>query len=638
MRRFLLLLCVCMLQSVIAIAVDNGYYYRCWKSQATVSPDNTWSVTEDYDVTYNENRHGIYRYLQNEFGANRNINPDGESLDVRYKIYRPKIKVLSAYGAEIDINESDENDCTVIRWGSADTYVFGNQTYGVKYTYQTPDDRVEARDYIFHSLIPTGVPTTIQQFNFAIEFQKPLPSDIAERLRIYCGSLGSEHLAKVDNLVVTPTSITGIIYNIEPYCAVTFFAELPEGYYEGAFSTTTKPGLVCLYLTIGLALLLLFYEFTSHNTSITKSVEFYAPADVTPTLVGKIIDGTTDNIDIAALIPWLAQHGYLTIEEIPKEGGFFGKQGDVVLRKVMDLPYGAPSYQQKIMDLLFCKGNELYMSKIGDRHSRVTSAKLAVDKIFTGDKQLTVTHNGGLMVLLLLASTFTIFLSSPVKLFYIDNVILGVIWLVSFVFAWMMRAKQAEQALFASSWKKLGILVGRLLVFLFILMMCYVILFEENENIFTPLQIIGMTLLCYLVCEFSSRNVIDTPYRAEMAGKLLGFREFIDTAEKDRLKMLVDQDPEYFYKVLPYAMIFGLTDKWSNLFRDIEMPKAQWYVSPYSTFNGLQFCQSMNSISSQISKAIATSSVDHTKTKSSGGFSGGGFSGGGGGGGGAGSW
>lgn len=637
MRRILLLLCACMLQSVIAIAIDNGYYYRSWKSQVTVSPDNTWSVTEDYDVTYNEHRHGIYRYLQNEFGANRNLNPDGESLNVRYKVYRPKIKVQRAYGAEIDINESDENDCTVIRWGSADAYVTGDQSYGVEYTYQTPDDRVEARDYIFHSLVPTGVPTTIQRFDFVINFQKPLPSDIADRLHIYNGPQGSERLAKVENLVVTPTSITGTIRDVEPYCAVTLFAELPEGYYEGTFSTPTKPGLICLYLSIGLALLLLFYEFTSHNPSYTKTVEFYAPADVTPTLVGKIIDGSTDDIDIAALIPWLAQHGYLTIEEIPKEGGIFGKKGDVVLRKVQDLPADAPAYQQKIMNLLFCKDDELYMSKIGDRHSKVESAKLAVDKIFTGDKQLTVSHHGGLMVLLLLASTLTIFLSSPVKLFYIDNVILGGIWLVSFAFAWRMRSKQAEQALFASFWKKFRNLAGRLLAFLVVLMMCYVILFDESENIFTPLQMISMAILCYLACEFSSRNVVDTPYRAEMAGKLKGFREFIDTAEKDRLKMLVDQNPEYFYEVLPYAMIFGLTDKWANLFRDIEMPQARWYVSPYSTFNGHQFCQSMNSVSSQISKAIATSAVDHTKTSSSG-SSGGGFSGGGGGGGGAGSW
>lgn len=637
MRRLLLLLCACLLSSVIAIAVDNGYYYRSWKSHVNVSPDNTWSVTEDYDVTFNEQRHGIYRYIQNEFGANRNINPEGEPRDVHYKVYRPKIKVQRAYGAEIDINESDENDCTVIRWGSADAYVYGDQSYGVEYTYQTPDDRVEVRDYIFHSLIPTGVPTTIQRYDFVLNFEKPLPSDIAERLNIYCGPQGSEHLARVDGLTITPTCISGTIHDIEPYSAVTFFAELPEGYYEGTFSTSKTPGLVCLYLSIGLALLLLFYEFTSHGPSITKSVEFYAPSDVTPTLVGKIIDGSTDNIDIAALIPWLAHYGYLTIEEIPKEGGLFGKKGDVVVRKVMDLPDDAPKYQQKIMNLLFCDGDELYISKIGDRHSKVESAKSAVDKIFTGDKQLTVSHHGGLMVLLLLASTAAIFLSSPVKLFYIDNVILGAIWLVSFAFAWSGRSKQAEQALFASSWKKLLTLAGRLLAFLVVLLMCYVILFDENENIFTPLQMIGMAVLCYLACEFSVRNVVDTPYRAEMAGKLLGFREFIDTAEKDRLRMLVDQDPEYFYKVLPYAMIFGMTTKWADLFRDIEIPRANWYISPYSSFNGAQFCQSMNNFSTSISNAIATSAVDHTKSSSSGG-GGGGFSGGGGGGGGAGSW
>ena len=37
-----------------------------------------------------------------------------------------------------------------------------------------------------------------------------------------------------------------------------------------------------------------------------------------------------------------------------------------------------------------------------------------------------------------------------------------------------------------------------------------------------------------------------TKYRNEMLGKIKGFRNFLKTAEKDKLETLVNQDPAYF--------------------------------------------------------------------------------------------
>ena len=111
-------------------------------------------------------------------------------------------------------------------------------------------------------------------------------------------------------------------------------------------------------------------------------------------------------------------------------------------------------------------------------------------------------------------------------------------------------------------------------------------------------------------------------------GRILGFKSFIETAEKERLQMLVEQNPQYFYDLLPYAYVLGVSDVWIKNFETIMMPAPEWY---HGNFNAGYFMTSMNRSFSNISTGKSSSSGGS-------GFSGGGSSGGGSGGGGGSSW
>jgi uncharacterized membrane protein len=103
---------------------------------------------------------------------------------------------------------------------------------------------------------------------------------------------------------------------------------------------------------------------------------------------------------------------------------------------------------------------------------------------------------------------------------------------------------------------------------------------------------------------------------------------------------MVEQNPAYFYDILPYAYVLGISDTWIKQFEHIQMEQPNWYVTPFPMSNML-FLSSMTHSLNQVSMDVAAMSVN---TKGSGGFSsgggggGGGFSGGGFGGGGGGSW
>jgi hypothetical protein len=120
----------------------------------------------------------------------------------------------------------------------------------------------------------------------------------------------------------------------------------------------------------------------------------------------------------------------------------------------------------------------------------------------------------------------------------------------------------------------------------------------------------------------------------EVMHKTLGFRLYMDTAEKYRQQFA--EKAEIFTQLLPYAIVFGVVGKWAKAFEGIDTSQANssWYVGN-APFQAALLSSSLESMNSSLASAIAASPPG---SGSSSGFGGGGFSGGGGGGGGGGSW
>ncbi len=115
--------------------------------------------------------------------------------------------------------------------------------------------------------------------------------------------------------------------------------------------------------------------------------------------------------------------------------------------------------------------------------------------------------------------------------------------------------------------------------------------------------------------------------------RVQGFRRFILESEKDRARFAEQQ--HLFSEYLPYAIVFGATEKWARAFAGIdgELPQPNWYGGS-GAFTAVGFSHSIDGF------AVTTAGTITSTPAGSGGsgFSGGGFSGGGGGGGGGGSW
>lgn len=63
-----------------------------------------------------------------------------------------------------------------------------------------------------------------------------------------------------------------------------------------------------------------------------------------------------------------------------------------------------------------------------------------------------------------------------------------------------------------------------------------------------------------------------TDYGEIIYAKVLGFKNYLNVSQKDELDTMVEKNPNYFYDILPYAYVLGVSDKWIKNFEKENLP------------------------------------------------------------------
>ena len=135
---------------------------------------------------------------------------------------------------------------------------------------------------------------------------------------------------------------------------------------------------------------------------------------------------------------------------------------------------------------------------------------------------------------------------------------------------------------------------------------------------------IGIFVIGNLLAKFIRAFTED---ELKVRGQILGFKTFLVTAELDKLNAMLEDDPEYYYNILPYCYVFGITKKMEEKFKSLHVEPPEYCNGNSASVVCVHICHSMNRIG-------GGSSFSGGGGSSGGGGGGHGSSGGGGGGGG----
>ena len=491
-----------------------------------------------------------------------------------------KIKNVKCEGEEISTDTGYGQ--LMIRIGSADKLIRGAHKYKLEYDIVMYKDGIDYLDQFYWNVIPTYWETDIDFAGFTVNMPKAFDESAVD---VITGPVGTGDTTRASWDVDGSNSLAGHVDGLEKNEGVTVRITLPEGYWVGVKDETVfwriAQGVMAALTVFGIIL----FVTKGKDPKPVRTVEFYPPDDLSPAEVGYIYDMRIDDKDMTSLVMWFASRGYLKIHAEQTESRFLKKEKvKVTLEKLKDLPEGAPAFQRTFFNALFEESNLADMDELSKSTEFADSYEAAKKSLQTryGSKTKRKLQEG------------------------YGNMAFGcLIWIL------MLAVVVAAVALLRIDSTQLKILLGEFIVGGIIVIICTLFMARPTE------------------------------FRTQMLGRIQGFRDFIDLAEVDRINQLVEQDPNYFYFILPYAYVFGLTDKWAKNFERLAPKMPDWYDGPaYYMTTPSVFCRTMDS---GVRSAL-TESMVHTTSSSdfSGGGSfssgGGGFSGGGGGGGGGGGW
>lgn len=643
---FIVVLVLLTLSFSSAAFADEAYDITDYDVHIVVSEDNVLDVVERLTLNYSLERHGFF-YFHHFRGEKVNV-VEGEV--VRNKFWH-NIKDINVIGHKYKKSTETygEDKYIKLQIGDPNATVIGEQEYVITYKSEISDDNFTEFDEFYQDIAFCDYGDTIEKASFIIEFPKNIDKD---EVHVYLGEQYEDTNGSRDvYFEVGNDTIKG--YTLRPMTGgeiLTVRVQMEEGY----FSSVRDPYLVWKYIIFGVTggcvlLAFLLWIAFGRDKKVFPTVEFYPPDGMSSAEAGYIIDGTVDNKDIISMIIYWADKGYIKITEKSKT--------DIELERHKILPADAKKFEKSLFKDLFATGAVVNISTYKNTfYTSMESAKVGVRNYFESSKSRRVftvqskkarTFMGLLTMLPIALSLFmfiyfttaeifwTVFVAVVVSVF----ISLPVFMLVRLFERWRSTERGKKVAKMIFSFVLLGSVFFGYLIGVPLLPV-FDSLKLEFKMIITLVTSLATMLLMALAAIMRKRTDVGSSWY----GKLLGFREFIDKAEKDRIQRLVDENPSYFYSVLPYAYVLGVTDKWAKKFEGINMQSPSWYYGYNATsfFTTTMFVRTMTRSMSHIQSVATskpTSSGSGGFSGGGGGFSGGGFSGGGGGGGGAGgSW
>ena len=350
----ILLLGVIMPNKAFAISSSGGYIIDNYDIDMIVNENNTFDITETIDVTFTEsNKHGIFRKIPLKNVVTR---LDGTKSSNRAKI------------SNISVNEpyttSNESGYKVLKIGDANSTVRGTRTYIIKYTYNIGKDPLKDADELYFNLIGNEWDTRIDNVNFSITMPKEFDKTQLGFSTGYRGSTDSSNIS----YAVTQNTIKGSTKNIlHSGEALTVRLNLPEGYFVGASINLDYTVILEIIISIIFVFIAyLLWKKYGKDDIVVDTVEFYPPDNLNSADIGFLYKGHSDQKDIISLLIYLANKGYLKIEEYEETTLKVIKSKNFKIVKLKEYD-GNDENERTFFDGLFWAKNEVTKNDLYNR-------------------------------------------------------------------------------------------------------------------------------------------------------------------------------------------------------------------------------------------------------------------------------
>lgn len=562
--------------------LDNLNIEKIDNFSATIKINTDASLDVSEKIEYNFgaiNKHGIIRDIPVNYKAR------GGNFNLR--VSNVKVEDENGLGYLFSTYYSGSNFS--IKIGDANKFVSGKKIYVVNYKIKRAMNYFDSYDELYWNVVGNEWEVPIESAEANIIFPESIAEDQV-RKTCFAGLLGEKSLCSSTEFIFSGNLIQGVRFKqnslLAPVQGFTVVVGVPK-------KVVLEPSAADSYLEIlkdnwiivlpFITFFAMYYLWRSRGRDPKGRgvivAQYDAPDNLMPGEIGAIIDERVDEKDVSSNIINLAVNGYLKITAIENKFGIFGTK-DYYLEKIKEGDI-LQDFDKILLEALFRSGTKVKMSELNNKFYKDLSQ--IEDKLYQSvvTKGYFPENPNSVRIKYILAGVGAIFIG-----FFISTIfagLFGAIGLFSFVFS------------------------------------------------------------AVIIIIFGSRMPVKTQKGAEAKEYIFGFKEYLSVAEKDRINFhnAPEKNPERFEKLLPYAIVLGVEEKWAKQFEGIYDESPSWYSDPSGArFNAAFLASNLSNFSSITGRNLSSrpSSSSHGAAGGHSGFGGGGFSGGGFGGGGGRSW
>lgn len=575
--------------------LDTAFEISNYYITANVDNNRNVDIVEAITVNFLQPRSSILRDIPISGGAQiKNIKVEDREFSVE--------KYGSFY--TVDLDSSNYNKST------------GETLYVLSYTLILPKMK-NAQDSIPLNIVGQGWGSPIRKAEIVITLPEvPVSSEY------YVGkqntATGDERLdiSQNNKTINIKTKDT-----LKPFEGITVGYDLPKGTLNSPIDLSLLPKIIIAFILIGLCYVV--YMLFGKDDEIFPIVNFDAKG-LTPAEAGYLVDGNCSPSDLTSLIYYWASKGYLNIIDA-KNGS------NISLEKIKNLDSTHKRYEHTLFNGLFKNKSTVSINSLKNTFYTVISSATAELKSEYAHK---LYEQKSFMLAILACVIPAVFagLSALISGFSVSSnyfrlsgfafIIPSVIVFFAGTFIFTREQKHIEQ-------KTLLYGLYALLIIILSIIMTFVL-----KNMLYPKGESYIYVACFaIIASFAPFIQKRTKFYNEQLNDLVGFRNFIKEAEKEKLEMMLAENPQYYYDILPYANVLGVSNEWMNKFKALTVEPPNWYRSN-TAFNFLlfnaAFSRSMTTITTTAVSRPSNAGRGGTGFGGGGGFSGGGFGGGGG--------
>ena len=300
---------------------------------------------------------------------------------------------------------------------------------------------------------------------------------------------------------------------------------------------------ICGIYLIGL----IVFVILNRKKKIIEVVEFSAPDGMTPADAGYVIDKSIDDRDISSLLIYWAEKKYIEIIQ--------NEDKTVILKKLKDADDKMKVYEQTMFNTVFSQKVEVNLKDLPVIIKPITSTIKKQIKDENNKKYFNSKIESTSTWLTLGITCLLVFLSYFFGSGGTFSIICGVIiFAISTIFSNICNKVYIQKKLKAI----ILYIVGIVLFLIFALL--------NLVYSFTNLYVLGLititTFLClltYILCPFLEYRTKEGQF---VVGRLLGLKKYLEVTEKEKIEMLIKENPEYFYNIIPYAYVLNVSNEW----------------------------------------------------------------------------